>query len=852
MRPDLPWNVVGIPSEARDAARAAARREGLSVGEWLTRRIVAGLSDVSEIQTRTDWTPRGAIEPERQRRDSDEMLDRVARSESETAEVYRRIEEQLRGMARRLDASERSQTESHRVMSKAAVEMNIAAREQAQAFDQLGSHVANIAERLDRVETRDANEGMREAVKALHQGLSRLADQIAQTAGQSASQISSLAGNIETVAGRVGQARQDALAATQVLEGRLAAFDERVRTLEKTTQANADTLDRALDAIEANKRNAVPAEAIARLEDSVRRLEQRESDPMLDRRLAGIERTLADVVARIEPDERPDPLEDHLRAIVGRLEALETAQRDAAAELRRMVAEKTKAAEPPPAPQAAPPPAPPAPPAAASFGPLPAFEAPPFIEPTAAPPPFALAAPPAPPFAAAAPPPPPFAPAAPPAPPFAAAAAEPSPFAPAAFAAAPQPLTETLSAPKPLEAAADFAPAAAEPAQPTVESYLAAARRSARMAAQAEAQRSSTIGALRWSAKPEEKEPKRTRPLLVALTALVMIALIGGVILTRQIANTAGSTDLRALFEKPVATRTVKRTAAAPAKAPAAAVPQAAQNVAPAVPAAPKTSAAPSATTPPAVSAPAPIRPTVAQAPAPKTVPQTTVAKAAVAAPAPQQQAVVRPATPIDRLAAAASAGNSRAELIVGLKYLDGDGVPVNDAEAAKWLTRAADAGEPVAQYRLGTMYERGRGVSADAAKAVRWYLTAANQGSRKAMHNLAVAYAEGTGVKKDFSEASRWFLKAAALGLSDSQFNLAVLYERGLGVPQNLVDAYKWYAIAAAQGDQESKARLAAIASQLNSDERAAAQHAADVFKPGTLDARANVAPTIADVTRG
>ena len=36
MRAELPWNVAGIPPEAREAARAAARREGLSVGEWLT------------------------------------------------------------------------------------------------------------------------------------------------------------------------------------------------------------------------------------------------------------------------------------------------------------------------------------------------------------------------------------------------------------------------------------------------------------------------------------------------------------------------------------------------------------------------------------------------------------------------------------------------------------------------------------------------------------------------------------------------------------------------------------------------------------------------------------------------
>src|SRR5271165_3301687 len=48
MQPDLPWNVAGIPPEAREAARAAARREGLSVGEWLTRNILRSLTETAE------------------------------------------------------------------------------------------------------------------------------------------------------------------------------------------------------------------------------------------------------------------------------------------------------------------------------------------------------------------------------------------------------------------------------------------------------------------------------------------------------------------------------------------------------------------------------------------------------------------------------------------------------------------------------------------------------------------------------------------------------------------------------------------------------------------------------------
>jgi localization factor PodJL len=207
----------------------------------------------------------------------------------------------------------------------------------------------------------------------------------------------------------------------------------------------------------------------------------------------------------------------------------------------------------------------------------------------------------------------------------------------------------------------------------------------------------------------------------------------------------------------------------------------------------------------------------------------------------PQQ---TKPLSTLDRLTALAASGNSKAELLVGLKYLDGDGAPVNEAEAAKWLERAATQGEAIAAYRLGTLYERGHGVPADPARAVQWYLSAAKLGNRKAMHNLAVAYAEGAGTQKDLTQAAQWFSKAAALGLADSQFNLAVLYERGMGVQQSLIDAYKWYAIAAAQGDGESKTRLELLSTQLNADERAAAQRAASDFHPLPLDRNANVPP--------
>src|ERR1700754_1935722 len=101
MRAELPWNVAGIPPEAREAARAAARREGLSVGEWMTRRILRGFGDaVTEANSGwrigvVDGTSALQPEPAHSPRESEEMLAHVTRSEAEAQNAYKTIDQQL-------------------------------------------------------------------------------------------------------------------------------------------------------------------------------------------------------------------------------------------------------------------------------------------------------------------------------------------------------------------------------------------------------------------------------------------------------------------------------------------------------------------------------------------------------------------------------------------------------------------------------------------------------------------------------------------------------------------------------------------------------------------------------------
>src|SRR5712691_4348728 len=68
------------------------------------------------------------------------------------------------------------------------------------------------------------------------------------------------------------------------------------------------------------------------------------------------------------------------------------------------------------------------------------------------------------------------------------------------------------------------------------------------------------------------------------------------------------------------------------------------------------------------------------------------------------------PAT-LGELRAAAEEGEAKAQFNLGVMYDNGQGVPQDYNEAAKWYTKAAEQGFPAAEYNLAGMYEDGRGV---------------------------------------------------------------------------------------------------------------------------------------------
>jgi len=851
MKHTLPWNVTGIPPEAREIARSAAGREGIPVGEWLTRRIVSESArgesarpENGRAKTAID-VPEESATPFRYGRDDeilrdrDDLAARLAHDEAETDGAFRRIDEGLRAMARRLEASERAQTEAQRAMSSAAAEINAAARDQAQAFKLLTTRIDNIERQTD-------TNALRDAVRALHQGMSRLTDQSAKSANDSADQIGKLTGNIEVLAGRIAYVREESQRFGQSVEDRFAAFDEHIKEAEQriasslaleerlkraeeniaSNQASHEILarldarvkraeeniassrasDEILARLDARLRQTeqsiasgpAPEEAEARLEARLNFVEERTQDA-LERHFASIGHSLEDIASRLEKIERredPDTgVLDMLRSLGARFDAAEKENREALTDVEANLADTAKRIENIEN----------AKPSSGPLAPLPEeesrtasqFDLPPFPE---------------------------------------------SRLSEALdhHASGEAEFFNQTAAPQP----AEISSSQAQPLSSSPGNYLDQARRAAKAAAEPEAERGKRAkyripfpgeAELAIAGGHSAKLSRRGTQHL-ALVALFLLLIASGYQITRTIWRESGVVALelntQAAPNRPSQPRAAASgTAAGPSDVLAAStIP--AQDAVSAV-----TTALPPAS--PAASAPA-------------KAPDGGAAMPSQAAAAPAVQQAAPGPTPnagaanLSRLVSQANSGDAKAALALGLKYANGDGVTLNDAEAMRWLQKAAEASEPLAQYRLGAFFEKGRGTGADQNQALHWYGEAAKNGNRKAMHALGVANANGIGGKKNYPEAIRWFKAAAELGLTDSQFNLAVLYERGLGVQTSLPEAYKWYAIAAVSGDSESKTRVSALATQISAADRDAADRLAKGYRPQPMNVAANDGPPL------
>ena len=127
-------------------------------------------------------------------------------------------------------------------------------------------------------------------------------------------------------------------------------------------------------------------------------------------------------------------------------------------------------------------------------------------------------------------------------------------------------------------------------------------------------------------------------------------------------------------------------------------------------------------------------------------------------------------------------------------------------------LRSAAAKGDSSAQFIVAGRYLDGQGVGQDFGKALFWYQQAAAQGLAPAQYRLATLYELGKGTAADPKQALAWYERAALGGNVKAMHNAAVLLAGDKAGPTDYDRAFRWFKAAAERGFADSQFNLAIL----------------------------------------
>jgi localization factor PodJL len=203
MKPGVPWSVKGIEPDVREAAKLAARRSGMTLGEWLNSKIIESADDAPDAQSsamipRMQPSSGSTLERTASRlEDIAEQLSRLSRRETETAQhvsapQHRMSEdgESFRKIMSRVESNERQTVEAFTAVNDRlsvlgrqfaqAVKARENKPEDTQAFTTLEKAMRNIVEHVETSEKRT-----RENFKSLQDRMTSLTQKAASAPGDS-------------------------------------------------------------------------------------------------------------------------------------------------------------------------------------------------------------------------------------------------------------------------------------------------------------------------------------------------------------------------------------------------------------------------------------------------------------------------------------------------------------------------------------------------------------------------------------------------------------------------------------------------------------------------------------------
>ena len=158
-------------------------------------------------------------------------------------------------------------------------------------------------------------------------------------------------------------------------------------------------------------------------------------------------------------------------------------------------------------------------------------------------------------------------------------------------------------------------------------------------------------------------------------------------------------------------------------------------------------------------------------------------------------EATIATSTPLAELYEKVAAGQSSAQVELGLRYANGTGVDQDHERAAGLFEAAIKQGNPLGYFYLGTSYINGLGREKDEARATFLWEQSAQEGHPLSQYWLAFMIANGrAGITASWCAAAPLFEAAATQDVGDSAFMLGYGYQTGQFSAPDYEKAAAWY----------------------------------------------------------
>jgi localization factor PodJL len=294
MAAESSWSLRGVDPRARAIARSAAKREGITIGEWLNRQLL----EDGEGGGSAGGDHAGSYDdPEALAHVLDRLSRRIEAAEHRSTLAITGIDQSVLSIISRLQGAEELQSEF--------------TERYAAALDELRETQKALHARIERLQRDGGDAGGLEALKSLEEALAKVANQVYDSEAETKAKLESLRADMERSAKRIDKdvsaAREESARAKRDIESMISDRAEAGRVQIASLEGAVSDVNTRLGAAERDTDRAIKGleRTFAALDARVRRAESEMGAAGdkgafaadIEQRFEGLSRELVDMVS---------------------------------------------------------------------------------------------------------------------------------------------------------------------------------------------------------------------------------------------------------------------------------------------------------------------------------------------------------------------------------------------------------------------------------------------------------------------------------------------------------------------------------------------------------------------------